>query len=219
MLMAASIAVAVLVMLLALIGATDSFIAVAIVSAAGGLSYLNFKDRVESVRKRAATLVEEVLELVREGHYQRAAEMVMEVLEQDPGNDRAYMVMAAMRRSMKDTEGALNMALRNVMENPDSAHAHYHLALAYIEERQPRGGTEELMAALECDEYFLDAYFLLGQIYESERQMEKAARCYEEMVWMSEHWPDGRPYTEGGNLDKAKARLATLEPTLRGQAG
>lgn len=200
---------AVVVAALLVVGAVDLRVGVVVIAASAALVGLNVRERLQVIESTTRQIVEEGRDLVRDGHYQRAVERLNEALLLDPGNDQVYLLMSAMRRTTQDNDGALSLLLKAVMEKP-SARNHYHLALAYIEGGEYRAGMEQLMAALECDEFFLDAYYMLGFLYEAERRTGKALRCYEEMIWMADHWPPRRSRTNQTNLEKARLRLATL---------
>jgi len=196
--------------LLALSRAVDLIVAAVVSAAAIGLAVLNWRERVGAVRSLVRSQVDEARDLLRDGHFQPARAKLGEALVLDPGNDQAYLLLSAMRRATHDTDGALAELMKAVMENPSSATHHYNLATAYVERGEMKAGMEQLMAAIERDEYLLDAYSMLGFLYEADDQPMKAVRCYEEMFWMADHWPPQRPHPGAACLDKARTRQMAL---------
>jgi Tfp pilus assembly protein PilF len=201
------------------LGQVDVATGCVVVLACVGLAALNVREGEALLQARLTSLVEEARQLTRDGVARQAQDRLAEVLRLDPGNDQAHLLLSAVHRATHDEAGALEILRRGVVENPKSARNHYHLAMYHLEKGDTRAGGSELIQALECDEHLLDAYFALGFVYESDHEKEKAARCYQEMLWMSQRWPKKRPLDYNPlNLEKAERRLAALQPTASKKA-
>jgi tetratricopeptide (TPR) repeat protein len=80
------------------------------------------------VGKRGRFRIGEQLE--RQHLYAEAAQVYLEMIEKDPGNARAYVLAGINFARLKDYDRALPLLHQGIRLDPESANAHYTLALA-----------------------------------------------------------------------------------------
>ncbi len=97
---------------------------------------------------------------VRERRFDDALPILREVLERDPRNAFAQLVMGSARMGMGDYTAAIAQYRRYLDLVPSSSYAHQWMAICYLRLEDKDGALREADAALAIDPHFSDARIL-----------------------------------------------------------
>jgi len=72
---------------------------------------------------------------------------------------------------------------------PRCKRAHYQLAFAYLAKSSYKEAEGELLKAIEADPYYVSAYYLLGNLYKKEGDIEKAKEAWQKLIKIKALYP------------------------------
>lgn len=125
--------------------------------------------------ERDATVLYEsgLVELSRR-QYTTAAERFARVMELEPANARAQLLLGVSYALQGNTNSELVELERAVSMDPENSLAHFVLGLAYTKLERREKGVEELERAVELDPYKAEYHRLLGSAYIGVRKYDEA---------------------------------------------
>jgi len=114
--------------------------------------------------------------------YAEARDAALQVLEKQPGNEQALLLLVDASRTPDDIENARKL-IQSLREK-DQDHARYHLALGALDLRQnePARAESELKAALNLDPKSSEANAALGSFYWSRNDLKEAGQAFKTAV-------------------------------------
>ncbi len=86
----------------------------------------------------------------------------------------------------------------------DAARSCYRMARSHLGRGDREAAIDQLMTAVEIDDWYVDTYHALAAVYYDWGQLQKALWCYQELMWRCERHPD-----------RAHVDLAIVEQSLR----
>lgn len=111
-------------------------------------------------------------------NYTEAKRAYIKILELDPSNQRASLLIAMLDSEMGDDFQAIERLSKLVKENPDNPLALFYRARIYIEKNQMEEAKADLEKCLQQRPSFVEAGTALGLIYEKNNNTDDAIRVY-----------------------------------------
>jgi len=168
------------------------------------------REALEVDDRRRGELLRFLVEIYRKAKdLPNAIEVMHEVVELDPENDRVYFTLGALYDESKDKDKTIEYMRKAVELNPDSAPALNYLGYTYADLGVELDRAEELIVrALEIspnDGYYIDSlgwvYYQKGDYERAIEQLERAVSLVVDDPIIIEHLGDA--YLKVGETDKA----------------
>lgn len=160
----------------------------------------------------AATL-ERARRDLSEGHPERVREVVSRVLEIDPNNAEAHLMLAYVHADIGDYEEALAACHRALAINPLLPAARYILGIIYQRRGDSVRAISELKKTVYIDADFALAHLNLANIYKAQRRFDAAAKEYTNALKALNKSPNG-DWTEYSGGFQADLLIQTCERSL-----
>lgn len=113
---------------------------------------------------------------VRERRFDEALPVLREVVEKDPRNAFAQLVLGSAYLGMNENRRALEQYRKYAALVPASAYAHLWMAICHVRLRDQQAALHEAEAALAIDPRFSDAHILRGGVFASRGQYDAAIK-------------------------------------------
>jgi len=150
---------------------------------------------------------------VEQGRPNEAISACTAILEDDPGNVDACLLLGNIRRLQGDADQALSAFLRAAACAPDSAECLCMLGSMQFETGQVEQAIASFERAVECKDPGVDAWLMLASLYERTGQPERTADCYHGAI--SAEPGDPRAVGQLGALLVRQEQYAPAEQVLR----
>ena len=117
--------------------------------------------------------------------YGNAAEMYRKLIEIDPSEVKSYLHLAYIYSLSGDRSLSLDALKDAVALAPYNGMARYYLGRMLVEGKEFEKAIEHLAKAVEVNQNFTDAYYLLGIAYEAVKDNDNAINSYEKYLTMN----------------------------------
>lgn len=150
---------------------------------------------------------------LKEGRPDQVIDAIARVVERDPNNAEAHLLIAYVRADTGDYEEALAACHRALAINPLLPVARYILGIIYQRQGDAVRAISELKKTIYIDADFALAHLNLANIYKAQRQFDTAAREYENALRALKKSPEG-DWTEFSGGFQADLLVRTCERSL-----
>ena len=141
-------------------------------------------------------------------HFDLAREQFQKALTLDPAHERSLTRLGELQLRAGDAAGATQTLEKAYLANGADWRMHYLLAQAYNEQRDyPKAGLHATKAAELGGDQAAQPLFLLGQIYSSENERERAKQVFDMLIAQFPSDPAAK---------QAKAQVAALDVSPSG---
>ncbi len=141
-------------------------------------------------------IFQEAVLLFKENKYDAAAERFAEVLELNPKNARACVMLAHVSANKGDMDSAIRWCEEAIKIDNLSLEAYYLLSLIWEEKGDEDKAVSLLKKAVYINAHFALGYFHLGRIYKQQNKDANAKKCFENVREILIKEPD-KKLTEG----------------------
>lgn len=154
------------------------------------------------------------------GRTDRAKEELERGLRDRPNVPHLLSLLGEVNRRLGSTEEALALNRRALEADPAMTPAHYHLALAYLDQKKPDDAARELEQALRAPYVIPEMYVALAGIYLDRGKPEAAAELSRKAIALDPSRPEGRlkladAYRRQKAYDRALEELDRATPSGR----
>lgn len=161
----------------------------------------------------AAAILERARTDLREGHPDQVAGEAKRVLELDPNNADAHLLLAYVHADTGDYDEALAACDWALSINPLLPVARYILGIIHQRQGDTVRAISELKKTVYIDADFALAHLNLANIYKAQRQFDSAAKEYENALRALRKSPEG-DWTEFSGGFQADLLIRTCERSL-----
>jgi arylsulfatase A-like enzyme/Tfp pilus assembly protein PilF len=108
------------------------------------------------------------------GEYQKAVQLMEELIDKDPRNRQTYISLASMHERRRQLDRAVDVYLKGLTHYPDDVDFHVQLGKVYLWKNSLVEGIEELQKALAIEKDHIPAHNHLGIAYAKTGDLDKA---------------------------------------------
>ncbi len=170
-------------------------------------------DTPEKTGESVESALEQARRDMKEGRPERVITCAEHVLERDPNNADAHLLVAYVRADTGDYDAALAACHRALAINPLLPVARYILGIIHQRQGDAVRAISELKKTIYIDADFALAHLNLANIYKAQRQFDMAAKEYENALRALKQSPDGG-WTEFAGGFQADLLVRTCERSL-----
>ncbi|UCE42289.1 MAG: sulfatase-like hydrolase/transferase [Candidatus Aminicenantes bacterium] len=158
----------------------------------------------------------EARELGLEGEFDRASEMIMKIIEDDPEVIDAYSALGILYKRERLFEEAIDTFLKVLELKPDDNNAVINISSSYVQMGKLDEGEEFILERLEFHKKDSQVYFSLGYIKNLKKEYEEAIKYFDKCIELnpssaSAYSALGGIYIVQDELDKAETLLNKAE--------
>jgi len=137
---------------------------------------------MENPIEKAKQLFVSAIEKISQGDFSSAEHLLTSALEWVPDRSSLLVNLCACKIGLKKLDEAQTLAQKTLLIEPNNYQAFYNLALIDIEFNRPENAIPHLLRAVEINNRYIEALFMLGNLYQDSNQFNLALERYQHIL-------------------------------------